>query len=237
MLSQEDIQKYYIANSNRKSITPQFNIYGCWSDTKQIIPSTVVIENKDKTNEILGHLSLGKIVHAVFRSHNTSFYDNLRLTQGQNKNITFNNVKYDYVCEFEIESDKVLTFIQNTKINTKPICIYTIYVCTKMEEVIYTKLNDKGEIEKTPAGFNDHGCSRVWGYYMNKLDAIEALHFNATDLNETCYKYACIEAYHEGISHPINSETQWFEYNRDVNGYFEIETPPLENITCCRAMG
>ena len=148
MLSQEDIQKYYIANSNRKSVTPQFNIYGCWSDTKQIVPSTVAIENKDKTNEILGHLSLGKIVHAVFRSHNTPFYDNLRLTQGQNKNITFNNVKYDYVCEFEIESDKVLTFIQNTKMNTKPVCIYTIYVCTKMEEVIYTKLNDKVKLKK-----------------------------------------------------------------------------------------
>lgn len=182
---------------------------------------------------INNNLSLGKIVKTISYNNDAKLYNDTL----SKCNESSNNTDFDFICEFELASDKIIAFIKFDEPSTTTNVIYTIYVCSKLEEVIYKKLNDQGHIDFKPAGFNDHGDSRVWGFYMNKLDAINALHFNMTDINETSYKYACIEAYEEGISHPIISETQWFEYEREANGYFEIDTPLLEDKCCCRAMG
>jgi hypothetical protein len=139
------------------------------------------------------------------------------------------------VCEFEVNDDKIYALIKkdNKEYSTK---IYTIMVCSKLEEKIYTK-NVNGNIIETKSGFNDYGDTRVWGFYTDKDAAIEALHFNSTDMNETCYEYACLEAYDEGISNCRPHETQWFKFDHNINGYFEIETPILEKRICGRAMG
>ena len=100
-----------------------------------------------------------------------------------------------------------------------------------------TSVNVNGNIIETKSGFNDYGDTRVWGFYTDKDAAIEALHFNSTDMNETCYEYACLEAYDEGISNCRPHETQWFKFDHNINGYFEIETPILEKRICGRAMG
>ena len=43
---------------------------------------------------------------------------------------------------------------------------------------------------------------------------------------ETCYNYAILEPYYEGISgYVFNEDRQFFKYNREKDGYFEIDEP------------
>ena len=47
-----------------------------------------------------------------------------------------------------------------------------------------------------------------------------------TDLWETCYDYAILEPYYEGICEIGNkSDRQFFKYDREKDGYFEIDEP------------
>jgi len=231
MLSQKDIQKYFMPQITITTNHPQYKVHGLWHDIRQIVASTVIIEDKEKS---MDNLTLGTIVDIVSYKKNPTNYQDILSTNGKSLKDTIN---FHYICEFDLPSDKILAFIRLNTQKTNTHKIYTIYVCETLEEVIYEKQNENGEIERRPAGFNNHGASRVWGFYTDKLNAIEALHFNLTDLNETCYQYACIEAFEEGISKPIPSETQWFQYDRIINGYFEIDTPLLEKRVCRRAMG
>ena len=73
-------------------------------------------------------------------------------------------------------------------------------------------------------GWPDVGSRRCWGFYSDKDTAIRALHENWTDMNETIYDYAVLEGYTEGISHNTGYE-QWFKFDVDKDGYFEIEKP------------
>ena len=54
---------------------------------------------------------------------------------------------------------------------------------------------------------------------------VQALHENWTDMWETCYDYAVIEMYKEGISHYEHRSRQWFKFDQERKGYFEIEEP------------
>ncbi len=81
---------------------------------------------------------------------------------------------------------------------------------------------EKADLDKF--GWPEIGCSRCWGFYKNKKTAIKALHENWTDMEETIYKYAILEGYNEGISHPTGYE-QWFMFDNEKKGYFEIEKP------------
>ena len=82
--------------------------------------------------------------------------------------------------------------------------------------------------EKHPLGYIDHGCLRTWGYYRDHDRALHALHENWTDMWEGCYHYAVLEEIGEGIC-PMPKSVQWFKYDRERNGYFEIEMPEGEN--------
>ena len=211
-MTQETIKEFYVDTASVITKNNGMTIYGHWRDERQIVPSTIAIE-KDNT------LSVHTIVHL------------------ENKD-TECNVPFDDIIELELSNGKTKAYIKKDEWDDDPIPkIYTILVCEKVEEHIITRLNNKGEIERIPSGYNNLGSRRVWGYYMDKNDAIEALHFNMTDLNETLYEYACLEAFEEGISHPVFDETQWFKFDHTANGYFEIETPARESNTCCRAMG
>ena len=81
-------------------------------------------------------------------------------------------------------------------------------------------------------GWPDTGCRRCWGFYCDKDTAIQALHENWTDMNETIYDYAVIEGYTEGIAHSTGYE-QWFKFDVEKNGYFEIDKPSgADNFSC-----
>ena len=75
------------------------------------------------------------------------------------------------------------------------------------------------------------------GFYMNKDRAIEEIKENRLDINEGVYDYACLEAYEEGITHPLTNETMWFQFDKTLGVYVEIDTPELEKKICCRAIG
>lgn len=84
--------------------------------------------------------------------------------------------------------------------------------------------------------FGDTGDTRTWGFFSNKEDAIDVLHKNVTDMHELYYDYAVIEEYNEGISNDTG-ERQWFMYDEDRDGYFEIEEPRCVKNICCFALG
>lgn len=74
-----------------------------------------------------------------------------------------------------------------------------------------------------------HGDKRTWGYYEEKKTALQALHENRIDMNEGIYSVALLEKFGPGIS-PWCEERQWFEFDQERCGYFEVEEP--EFIKC-----
>ena len=110
----------------------------------------------------------------------------------------------------------------------KPVEIYTILACEKLEEDI-TKIGK-------PNGFSNYGCSHIAGFYTDFNDCVSALHRNTCDIWETCYNYACIEKVEEGICQP-GILLGWYKYDRERNGYFHIDTPAFEKHTCGRTIG
>lgn len=85
-------------------------------------------------------------------------------------------------------------------------------------------------------GFPDKGFSRCWGFYSDKDAAFQAVHENWTDMEETVYEYAVIEGYHEGISH-YTFFRQFFKFDPDRNGYFEIDEPKGYEHFCSFSIG
>ena len=68
--------------------------------------------------------------------------------------------------------------------------------------------------------------SRTWGFYSNKEDALKVLDENRTDIWETIYDYAVLEAYNEGISaYNFKAGRQFFKYNQELDSYKPIEEP------------
>ena len=53
---------------------------------------------------------------------------------------------------------------------------------------------------------------------------------------EFCYDYAVLEKADEGIC-PNCEERQWFKFDREHNGYFEIEEPECVKHICNFALG
>ena len=64
----------------------------------------------------------------------------------------------------------------------------------------------------------------AWGYYWNREDAVDAVHGNVADMHETIYPYAIIEHLEPGLF-PVSQERQWFGWDEDKDGFYEIETP------------
>ena len=81
------------------------------------------------------------------------------------------------------------------------------------------------KVELTKLGWPDFGCSRTWGFYSDREIAVQALHKNWTDMWETCYHYAVIEKYEEGISGYEFGSRKWFKFDEEREGYFEMEEP------------
>lgn len=81
------------------------------------------------------------------------------------------------------------------------------------------------KIEHVENSFPQFGATRTWGFYAERETAVQALHENWTDMWERCYDYAVIEKFEEGISHHVFGSNQWFEFDREREGYFEIDAP------------
>ena len=73
-------------------------------------------------------------------------------------------------------------------------------------------------------GWPDYGYKRCWGFYKDKETALQALHENWTDMWEYSYDYALIEGYKEGISE-MTGYRQFFKFDENKGGYFEIDEP------------
>ena len=95
-----------------------------------------------------------------------------------------------------------------------------------MEDKVYWFITVFEYAEIDNFGWPKTGHTRCWGFYTNKEYAIRALHCNYTDMQETCYNYAVLEPYYEGISGEVFDEPrQFFKYDKEKNGYFEIDEP------------
>ena len=97
-----------------------------------------------------------------------------------------------------------------------------------MEKKTYFFITVLQRMKKDKLGWPDTGATRCWGFYTNKDTAITALHENWSDMEETIYKYAVLEEYEEGISNFTGYE-QWFKFDVEKDGYFEIDKPPETN--------
>ena len=67
-------------------------------------------------------------------------------------------------------------------------------------------------------------CGGAWGYYWNRETAVDAVHRNVTDMHETIYPYAIIERLEPGLF-PIPKDREWFGWDEEKDGFYEIETP------------
>ena len=92
----------------------------------------------------------------------------------------------------------------------------------KNQEYYFITVFRRLEIDEL--GWPDTGEERTWGFYRSKKKAIQALHENWTDMEETIYHYAVLEGHYEGIAH-LSGYQQFFAFDVSKGGYFEIETP------------
>lgn len=93
------------------------------------------------------------------------------------------------------------------------------------------------KIEPDRRWFAEFGAQRTWGFYAERETAVQALHENWTDMWEYLYEYALIEQFDEGISHYVFGSRQWFKWNQEREGYFEIEEPECVKHLCSFAIG
>ena len=92
------------------------------------------------------------------------------------------------------------------------------------------------KMDERYSDFADTGETRCWAFYSDKEKAIQSLHENRTDMHEYFYDYAVIEEYEEGICNDTG-ERQWFKWDEEHQGYFEIEEPEGVKYICCFAIG
>lgn len=78
----------------------------------------------------------------------------------------------------------------------------------------------------------DYGETRCWAFYSDKKKATQSLHENWTDMRENFWNYAVIEEYEEGICNDTGNR-QWFKWDEERQGYFEIdESEGVRRIVC-----
>ena len=80
------------------------------------------------------------------------------------------------------------------------------------------------------------GDTRTFGYFDDREKAVRSLHENWCDMHECLYRYAVIEEIGQGIHPDVQSRT-FFEYDKERNGFFEIEEPKEVKHVCNFALG
>jgi len=92
------------------------------------------------------------------------------------------------------------------------------------------------KMEERYSDFADTGETRCWGFFSDKGKAAQSLHENWFDMHENFYDYAVIEEYEEGLFNDTGKR-QWFKWDEERQGYFEIEEPNGVKHTVCFAIG
>lgn len=93
------------------------------------------------------------------------------------------------------------------------------------------------KVVPTNNGWPEFGAQRTWGFYAEREIAVKALHENWTDMHEYCYDYAVLEKFDAGISHYVFGSSQWFKFDDESEGYFEVEEPECVKHFCGFALG
>ena len=92
------------------------------------------------------------------------------------------------------------------------------------------------KLEKTDLGWPEFGTTRVFGFKKTWEEAIESLHNNTCDMYEYLYIYAVIEEMEPAI-HPDVIRRQFFKWDNEKEGFFEIEEPDFMKHFCNIALG
>lgn len=82
----------------------------------------------------------------------------------------------------------------------------------------------------------DIGDCRTVGYFDNYNNAALRLHNNACDLYEDIYDYAIIEEVEQGL-YPNVKSRKFFKYDKEQDGFFEIEEPEQLKQFCNFSIG
>lgn len=94
---------------------------------------------------------------------------------------------------------------------------------------------EKLEIRKP--GLVDTGDKRCMGFFPDKRSAVEALHTNSTDMNDdSLYDYDVMEKYYEGLL-GVSTERQFFKYDKEKGGFFEINEPDALKVWIAFSIG
>ena len=80
--------------------------------------------------------------------------------------------------------------------------------------------------EPSDKWYFDLGATRSVGFRHTLTDAEDVVRNNMCDIWETCYRYACIEEI-PPMLYPHCESSHYYKYNKDIDGYEEIETPEL----------
>ena len=99
------------------------------------------------------------------------------------------------------------------------------------DETSYYFIKVFTRLEQDEHGWPDLGSQTIWGFFDNLEEALSTVHHNITDLWETCYDYAVIENYYQGICN-FGEYRQFFKYDKEKDGYFEIEEPDFMKHFC-----
>ena len=82
----------------------------------------------------------------------------------------------------------------------------------------------------------DFSDMRTFGYFDSFEACNQALHENWCDMHECLYEFAVIEQIEQGI-HPHAKEMDWYRWDNEKCGFFEIDKPTETNGYCNYAIG
>lgn len=74
---------------------------------------------------------------------------------------------------------------------------------------------------------NQFRATRTPAFYFDKEDAIKTLYTNNADIYEDAYDVAVLEQIQEGC-YGSTGIKEWFRYDKEKDGYFEIQEPESE---------
>ena len=81
------------------------------------------------------------------------------------------------------------------------------------------------KIEPVDNDYPEFGWQRTLGFYLDHKAAIQALHENWIYMSAYDCDYAVIEKFNEGLLGYVFDSIQWFKFDRERKGYFEIDAP------------
>lgn len=81
------------------------------------------------------------------------------------------------------------------------------------------------------SGFPDTGSEARMGYYNDLDAAIDAMHTNAADIQECCYRAGFVLCRFPGLYRDVGKEARiYFRWDAERKGFFEAEEPRLFGI-------